>query len=147
MAGTAITVTAEGMRHVQEVISRLANPDFNPLLDAIGAMVISQTKYRIRVEKTAPDGSPWADLSPAYKKRKPKGRGILELEGDLRDSLTHLVNGGSVEVGTNLVYAATHQWGAPSRGIPARPYLGISAQNETEITEVIEKWISDQMSA
>ncbi len=141
MSGIGIQFTQRGLDHLQAVINRLQNPDFDPLLDAIGAMVLAQTEERIASEKTDPQGGAWAPLSPAYAARKRSGGGILELEGDLRDSLTFLVSGQSVEVGSNLVYAATHQFGRDEANIPARPFLGLSAENEEEINELIDTWV------
>lgn len=139
MAGAGVSIKTTGLNKIDELIARLLNPDFDPLLDAIGALGVSQTEQRIDQEKTAPDGSAWAALNPAYAKRKKKG-GILELEGDLRDSLAYRVSGQTVEVGTNLIYAATHQFGDESRGIPQREFLGLSPENEEQINPLIDKW-------
>jgi len=102
--------------------------------------------------------SSWEPLSPKYaaRKRKISSGGILELTGSLIDSITHNVDGDEVEIGSNLPYARIHQLGgeieAPtwfgsrrSRSggqiststhkseIPARPYLGLSDDNQDEI--------------
>ena len=37
----------------------------------------------------------------------------------------------------NLVYAATHHFGAPRRGIPARPFLGVSSDARAVIFQSI----------
>jgi len=140
MSGTNINVEMRGLNRVEELVARLLRPDFDPLLDAIGGLVVSQTEERITQTKAAPDGTAWPALSPAYAKRKKKGGGILELEGDLRDSLVHLVTGDNVEVGTNLVYGATHQFGDDSRGIPQREFLGLSPDNEEAINGLIDEW-------
>lgn len=139
-------MTATGFERIDALIARLANPDFDPLLDALGALVVSQTEERITQEKAAPDGTAWPELSERYAKRKKKGSGILELEGDLRDSLVYLVSGQTVEVGSNLIYAATHQFGDEDRGIPQREFLGISDENEEAINELIDDWF-EQLSA
>jgi phage virion morphogenesis protein len=148
MAGTSVSVKAEGFSRLDLLIGRLANPDFTPLLDSIGALVVSQTETRITKTKAAPDGTKWPELNEAYSKRKKKGGGILELEGDLRDSLVHLVTGKTaVVIGTNLVYAATHQFGDPRRNIQQREFLGISPENEEAISGLIEAWIEQQTAA
>ena len=145
MSGTSVSVKAEGFSRLELFIGRLADPYFDPLLDAIGALVVSQTETRIVSSKSSPNEVPWPALSPAYAKRKKSGGGILELTGDLRDSLVHLVTGKtSVDVGTNLIYARTHQLGDPSRNIPQREFLGLSAMNEMKINELVEEWIDQQ---
>ncbi len=148
MAGATVSVEAAGLNKLDEFIGRLTDPIFDPLLDAIGALIVSQTEDRIARTKTSPGEIPWPALSTAYAKRKKKGGGILELSGDLRDSLVHLVTGKtSVRIGTNLIYAATHQFGDPSRNIPQREFLGISAMNEMKINELVEEWVAQQTAA
>ena len=39
--------------------------------------------------------------------------------------------------GINLVYAATHHCGDPRRGIPARPFLGVSSDARAVILQSI----------
>jgi phage virion morphogenesis protein len=147
VAGTSISVSADGFERIDAMLSRLVNPDFTELLESIGGMVETQTDVRIKTQKASPDGTKWPELSPEYKKRKKKG-GILELEGDLRISIVSLVTGQtSVEVGTNLVYAATHQFGDPSRNIPQREFLGLSPDNEEAINRLLEEWFAQQTAA
>ena len=55
----------------------------------------------------------------------------------------HAISGASVEVGSNLVYAATHQFGDPDRRIPARPYLGLSADDERDIEALKNRVVAD----
>ncbi len=65
--------------------------------------------------------------------KMPKGvgnpmRGTLQpRSGDLKTRLNKRVRVSrtdvSLRVGSNMVYAATHEYGDPRRGIPARPFL------------------------
>jgi phage virion morphogenesis protein len=145
MSGATVSVEAAGLNKLDAFIGRLTDTYFDPLLDSIGALIVSQTEERIARTKTSHGEVPWQALSPAYAKRKKKGGGILELNGDLRDSLVHLVTGKtSVQIGTNLIYAATHQFGDPKRNIPQREFLGLSAMNEMEINELVEEWVTQQ---
>jgi phage gpG-like protein len=68
----------------------------------------------------------------------------LQLDSDrLRKALSKLkVLNASVVVGSNLPYAATHQFGRQSgRGapIPARPFLGLSPVNYQDIIRIVEE--------
>ena len=45
------------------------------------------------------------------------------------------------EAGTNLVYAATHQFGDPERIIPARPFLGVSDEDNRFIVDTLVRHI------
>jgi len=148
MSGVSVSVEALGLDRLHGLVARLLDLDFNPLLDAIGALVVSQTETRIAQTKASPSGTAWPSLSPDYAKHKKKGGGILELSGDLRDSLVHLVTGkSSVEVGTNLIYAATHQFGDPRRNIPQREFLGLSTADEQQINGLIDTWWSGVVAA
>jgi phage gpG-like protein len=70
-------------------------------------------------------------------------------EGDLLDSIQYLVAGGTVEWGSNLVYAAIHQFGGEEvdmPGLPARPYLGLSPENETELLAVVNDFLDEALA-
>lgn len=137
-------------------LTRLADLDTEQLLDAIGAEVSTQTRSRIEDEKTSPDGEPWADHSPAYAAmREPRQKadgeaGLLELDGHLLESIQQVVEDGQVRVGSNLDYATTQQFGAKARSfggiapwgdIPARPYLGLSDDNKSDLQTVIDNFL------
>ncbi|HXG47690.1 MAG TPA: phage virion morphogenesis protein, partial [Methylomirabilota bacterium] len=88
-------------------------------------------------EKTAPDGTAWPAWSPRYANTRHSGHSLLRAEGGLLDSIQFLVSDDAVEVGSNLVYAATHQFGDAKRKIPPRPYLGLSAQDQADIERLL----------
>ena len=66
--------------------------------------------------------------------------------GHLRDSITHNVTADGVEVGSNLAYAATHQYGDPRRNIPERPYLGASEQDLDELRDIVDGWLARHLT-
>ena len=68
-------------------------------------------------------------------------------EGDLESSIQFLVTGDQVEVGTNLIYGAIHQFGGEEVGIPipARPYLGIGAENADDLLAILDDWAERQL--
>ncbi len=141
---------------VQEQLSKQMNEALKQLhrlempMDVVGQEVLSQTIERITQEQKAPDGTPWADWSESYqsyKARKRDGGAFLDASGELIDSLNYEASTNSALVGTNLVYAATHQFGDDERGITARPYLGLSKQNELDLMKAVELAIEQQMKA
>lgn len=155
--------------------------DLTPAMDEIGFKLAENAQERFRTA-TAPDGSKWK--ARKYETPETAGRGILLGPGSvLRDSITHLPSANGVEVGTNRVYAAIHQFGGktkphkivakrgkslafglnpkakkegdpwmvrsvnhPGSDIPARPYLGISADDELDIVDIIETHIEVSLS-
>ena len=142
-----------------DVLARLlaAAGDLTPALKNIGDHVAQSTKKRI-AEGVSPDGKPFAPLNPLYAETK-KGAGILRGEsGDLASIVWQLAGDDTVEIGNNVIYGAIHQFGgvikaknAPamifSMGgehfavksvfIPARPYLGVSQEDEAEIIAIV----------
>ena len=125
-------------------------------LAPIGGALIKNTRDRMRGER-GPDGHAWAKLLPAYAAIK-RGPGILRAGQQLFGSFRSEVGADEVRMGTNRIYARIHQFGGtivPKKGrflrfrlaggivnaskvkIPARPYLGIDAQDEQEIGDAL----------
>lgn len=130
----------------------VAAGDLSPLMDAVGETLLRSARDRIEATNVSPDGIPWP---PSFRARL-DGTKTLYLSGRLRDSITYRAGRRQVEVGSGLKpYAAVHQTGATivpkdkgalrfaladgtvvvarSVTIPARPYLGVSAEDGTEI--------------
>lgn len=157
MAGATLTLRYEDadLQRVAKRLQReLAKADFKPLLQRIAGALRESATLRFHQGK-APDGSHWKKSRRALE----TGGQTLILEGRLRDSLAARVNAKSLEVGTNVVYGGIHQFGGiirPKKGralavpgvgfrasvtMPARPYLGISADDEAEIRDITEAWL------
>ena len=151
MAGTGleIRIESEGLERLNRRLAEMTAglKDFGPLLEGLGAEVESQTRRRISEEKAAPDGKPWKAWSDAYGETRHGGHSLLEGEGDLLDSIQYVVDGDRVEIGTNLIYGAIHQFGGDEVGIaiPARPYLGVSQENEEDLLAVLDDWADRQL--
>lgn len=115
MAGAQNTITieiedAELRAALQRLQARLG--DLKPFFNDVGETLLNSTRARFQ-SQTAPDGSPWAALSPAYRARKPRNKSkILTLWGRLRGTLTKQADQNSLRIGTPLNYGATHQFGA-----------------------------------
>lgn len=161
MAGVTLEIVADTATPAIDRAARgLSGADRTLMLSDIGEYVERATRERA-AQEIAPDGTPWTALSPRYKAYKSKRRpaaGILRLDNHmLRDELTHQVDGDTVAVGTRVKYGAVHQFGAtitPKKGpalvfegldglvfakrvtVPARPWLGLSAEDETEVLAI-----------
>jgi phage gpG-like protein len=162
-----IVIKTEGADAITAYLSTIAERTRNmrPIMKAIGERVAEQTKMRFQHGGPAPDGTPWKPpVSP-----NPKRLRTLTVSGHLRDSIRYqLIGNDSVAVGTNKIYAAIHQLGGrtsahdifpirkkalktpfglfkkvrhPGSNIPARPFLGLSSENSSEIVEIINDWI------
>lgn len=62
------------------------------------------------------------------------------MRGHLRGIPTVQATDASVSIGSNRIYAAMHQYGGRTRfgQIPARPYLGISDEDEQAIMGTLQ---------
>jgi len=123
---------------IDTALSQLAKStqDLHDPLDQIGDAIAQNIALLFNAHES-PDGLPWEGLSDVTLQKRRKGprpgnSQILEDSGLLKNSFTHNVSGNSVEIGTNVEYASTHQFGAkkgqyakntPWGDIPARPFL------------------------
>lgn len=94
----------------------VAADDKAELLSRVGAYFVTSTQRRFERE-TGPDGQRWQRLSPRTAKQRigRRERGfdnILRVSRRLEQSITSIVAGDEVHVGTNVVYAAAQHFGA-----------------------------------
>ncbi|MBA1445867.1 MAG: phage virion morphogenesis protein [Chromatiales bacterium] len=153
-----------------------AGAGMKPAFADIGEYLLISTKERFDAQES-PDGEPWAQLADSTLRRKMlkgvrRGKGqkrkslttqrgntkigavralsndlILVLRGYLRDTLAYDATSGGLEFGTNREYGATHQFGDDDRNIPARPFLGLSADDEAEIIEILQEHLEQALHA
>lgn len=150
MAGLSITIELGG--DLKDGLARLraAGTDLTPAMQDIAVYLAASTRRRFESE-TGPDGKRW---SPSRRVREEGGQ-TLTLSGDLRGSIRpawgpDFAAAGPERSGGAGVYAAIHQFGGAIRPknkralsfggrvvaavrMPARPYLGFSDADRTEI--------------
>lgn len=136
--------------------------DLTPVMDAIGSVLEEGVERRFDAQ-IAPDGTPWP---PSIRARLVHGQTLTDT-ARLRRSITHEASRDRVEVGTNVVYAAPHQFGATIRPkkakalvfqipgvgwvtaqevtIPARPFLGVDQADAAEIVGTIEDFLEGEL--
>lgn len=159
-----------------------AGEHLRPAFEDIGESLVASTQGRFE-RGVAPDGTPWL---PSLRAKEQSGQTLVDT-GRLKSSVTHQADDAGVTVGTNVAYAAIHQFGgqitrhAHSRQIykridgrtgelgtrfvkrnrsnfaqwvevpeytidmPARPFLGLSADDERSVLEILgdhilERW-------
>ena len=145
----------ETQKLLAELQRRTGN--IQPAMEGIGQILVSNTQQRF-VDQVDPDGLPWKELSAVTLSRRRKagsGAQILRDTGRLASSISYKVTGGTVELGTNVVYAGTHQYGAkkgsygrtrkggpiPWGDIPARPFFGYNDQDQADVLELLQRYI------
>lgn len=155
MAGTQSTIRVEyDDTQIQRLLRKLnrLSDDMSPAMLEVSEYMHERTRDHFDNEQ-APDGTPWATLSPATLKRKqqqgvPVNQILHGQSLHLRDTIYpfHSADEAGVSTGPGTeAYAATHQFGDETRNIEARPYLGLSAEDEQEIIGILEDHIRDAM--
>lgn len=144
---TQITLDIRELGALNAQLARLSALDLDGLTADLALQGESQTRRRISEEKTGPDGDAWPEWSDRYAATRHGGQSLLESEGHLIASLESGADADTAWWGSDLVYAATHQFGDPARNIPARPYLGISPQNKRELADRVDHWLRGALPA
>lgn len=161
-----VNIRLEGdTRAALNKIRCLAEMDRKSLNAALGQGVRTSTLERFRTGK-GPDGRRW----PTSKRALAEGGRTLVDSGQLRNSIQVRSDATGFAVGTNVKHASTHQYGVKNRvikaknkkylrfkvdgrwvtrkkvkvTIPARPFLGLSAEDQTELQETVEDFIRRQ---
>jgi len=115
MSGALITGKIEDRGVLEKLAAiRARTENMRPVWADIGQIILESIQRNFR-EHRAPDGTPWQPVSAAYarwKSSKGKSPGnILNLKGLLQKLIHTTVASDSVTIGTNVVYAAIHQFG------------------------------------
>lgn len=143
MAGVRVEIDESGVvRMIGEVLARLEN--LKPPLDDFGEYMIRRTWERFDRE-TGPDGKRWKPLKPATLARKKIDK-ILTETSNLKDRVVYQADQRGLTIGTNVIYAAIHQFGGKagrkrSADIPARPFLGVDQDDLAELEATLTEWV------
>ena len=85
---------------------QLGGAERNKALGALGLVLANRIRLCFRLGRS-PWGVPWKPLNPFFRVGQP-----LRDTGRLQRSITSTVQGDAAVVGTNVIYARTHQFGA-----------------------------------
>lgn len=171
----AITITdnsASVIAELQRIAQQIDN--MRPAYEGIGELLVDSTKNRFDTS-TAPDGSRWAPnaeatvlshlarISGSFSKKTGKltkkgaaaamGKKPLVESGLLQDSFAAEATGSSVAVGTNRFAgdweggAAVFHFGRRDGSMPAREILGLSAQDEINVLELLADFVRSTTGA
>ena len=148
MAGATFELDARQLLALNEKIAGMAERLSDAgrraeLLDALGEEIENQTKERF-ASKRAPDGEvwqPWSEKYAARIGRRYPGASLLVRRRQLEQSITHVVEGEELVVGSNMEYAAAHQYGWED--IPERPYLGLTDEHVGELGMLVEDFLEE----
>lgn len=123
--------------NIKQIVSR-----FKGFQKNVRKLAIDRTYYqsraRIRITKKSPDGQRWQRLRPMTIEAKGDSSILVE-RGNDTDLYNSLVRGID-RVTANAKHAATHQFGSPSRRIPARPFLGLDPKEKVFERKLTALW-------
>jgi len=143
-----------------------------PLMLRVAGELMRASIARTFRDEGSPAGS-WPRLAASTMKKKgyTTGHKLLILSGRLFGSISYQVNGNTLTIGTNLVYAAVQQFGSADRrggsigpqakiagraaktksgrgrfqNIPARPYLVFRPEDPQNIASGFEAYLAGKM--
>ena len=155
MSGAQITIAVDDAA-TTAILGQLAAlmDNMTPVMDEIGGQLVANTQLRFEDGK-APGGTAW---KPSLRALQSKGLTLVD-SGRLKASITHEAGPKSVTVGSNVAYAAIHQFGGTIRSktakglrfkgadggfrrlkqvvMPARPFLGFDEDDRAAVTDIV----------
>ncbi len=155
MSGVVLNLQLEGDETLARALDRLARRTsrLEPALKDMGEHLMRTIDQRFD-DQIAPDQTPWEENKEQTKLRKSRrSRKILTDSKRLGHSIIYRADHGGLEVGTNLIYAAIHQFGGETgrRGarftMPARPFLGVSETEHEDLLDIVAEYISGAVPA
>lgn len=146
--------------------------DMTPVMQDIAELLLVSTQDRMKKGET-PEGTKFAPRSPVTLERYAKlGLSFgapLNLTGEMRGQLATESGADFARIGSNAIQAAVMQFGAeqgafgahigkdklgrdhfhsiPWGNIPARPFLGVSEDDQTGILAELEDWLTGEAQA
>ncbi len=164
MSSIQVRLDGDADRLIRKLYS-LSNIDKKGITNALAEGIRTSTVERFK-EQTDPEGRPWP---PSIRVRENGGKTLIQSSA-LRNSIHASSGATGFAVGTNTVYAATHQFGARDRtirakkkkglafmyrgelvlvkkvtvNIPARPFLGISKEDHEEILDTLQEALEEE---
>ena len=153
MSGAYVSSDIKELEGLAAILKRsaLSVSDRSALMKSLGNEIVEQSRSRILETQEAPEGNKWQDYAAStLKGLKAKGLekvvSLLNREGYLHQSIDVQQSGQwSVLVGSAREYAGVHQWGYKPKNIPARPYLGLSSDDISDLTELAEIFLKRRM--
>lgn len=156
------------VRKLMKKLKHLENVDVKGASLTLAEALRTSTRERFKEQKS-PEGKPWTKSIRAIR----EGGSTLTESGGLKNSIKSTADGSGFAVGTNKIYARTHQFGEDGRkitikaktskglvfqvggrwirkkqvtvniNVPERPFLGISEDDMREIKGTLEDIISE----
>lgn len=139
MAGAQLKYTVKD-KAARALFARLESANTIDMFDEIGAYLDSEVANRFQ-QSIDWQGQP---LEESERAKDENGKTLVD-RGHLRDSYTHnvFIDGSGVEHGSNMIYAAIHQFGGETGRnhaveMPIRAVMGINSNDKDEINHIVK---------
>ena len=136
---------AEVQRGLKRLIA--AGADLSPAMRVIATHLADRAEDAF-AQQASPGGQTWPPLKPAtVKDREREGYTPikpLQRSGALVRSILADWDEHTAVAGTNLIYAATHQFGDEERNTPSRPFFGVATGDEAFIERTLLDFIAER---
>lgn len=140
-----LIVSSQGLEGISRYFDGVADGTWRRgLMVIVGNLVKNQTQRRISVEKSAPSGAPWAVWAPSTAARRTAAQSLLVYNRALLSSIFSKPSDKSAEVGSPVPYGGFLQFGTDR--MVAREFLGLSSDNEDEVTKAVMKFVASRFS-
>lgn len=163
MSSVRVELTGDTDRLLRRMYE-LSHIDKKGIMNTLAESIRTSTVERF-TEERSPEGKKW---KPSIRARAEGGKTLTKSAG-LKSSIHSEAGESGFAVGTNTIYAATHQFGASRTirarrkkhlrfrvggrfvsvkevhvNIPARPFLGISEEDQQEIRNMLQTVFEEQ---
>jgi phage virion morphogenesis protein len=146
-AAYALSIDSDAWEEALEVLSKMEEGLRLDFARFVGEELLNVSHEAFEKQADPATGVSWAAWSKAYAASNKHGSRLLWRRGDLWRSITYEAEPERIIIGSNMVYAPIHQFGAkkgefgttkhgrpiPFGDIPARPFLGINDNFEDRI--------------
>ena len=128
------------LKQIDDIQDRMKHP--HPAYQRAALRMYRDVIDHFRQEQN-PDGSKWAEWSPAYAAKRGSGRKLQD-KGILRGSILFQGLDNDARVWTEVPYAPPHQFGL--NGMPARTFMWLSDGALRSIEQDWANWVVGQMN-
>ncbi|GEM_PF-4884460 len=132
-----VDIKTSGVHRIISVLRRLSRANDARLHRKVGRLVAKQHRSRFET-KRSPAGVRWKAWSPEYKKTRSSGKSLLNDSGALKESIQQRMASQVLQVGSEVEYALPVN--------AARPFIGMSSQDENEVMDTIASHVQGLLS-
>lgn len=131
----------EGLEQTIASVDGLTQIQADQLLEVVANMMAGQNRRRVFEDNHGPNGEAWPPLNEKYANSpRKKGKKLLVDTGNMGRSIGYEVSGDTAWIGPSAFYAGYVHGG--TKKMPARPFIGVSESNRSEIEKVIEAFMT-----